>query len=544
MKKSLFLWHALGCLWPILALLATAAPVPAAQSRFSRTADGREYIRDEVKVTLRDTFAQELKRRAGPGRALDHALLRGLHPAILSVKSLHSNGKAFLNGEEPPGHIRRRAGEAVPHLARMLTLVLQPNADAVAVVGELRALPQIESASLSEALQTSFVPSDPKYAQQWAPPVIGLPAVWDITPRHVIRVAIVDTGVDLEHEDLWSTIVADRGGFGDFPTGDAPTDGRARYDHGTHVAGIVAANLNGLGVVGFGNQIELVVMNCAQWSDNSDPSKSQYVIVNSPDAINDAIFLQARVINCSFGRDSGDLDDALYEALDEAEAHDVLVVCAAGNGGPDLVGDDITGQYWDHHPAPVIVSNLRQDNTLNPSSNRGWGIDIAAPGSGILSTIPMTPTPAGGSPYASKDGTSMAAPMVAGAAAVIMSMNAFLIEDHSAKHLLARMATDLDPAGKDQLFGSGRLTLSAPILRVLRFADAFVNPADNTGGDNGDYDQPWGSLPAAFANVPDGSVLVLNGGDVDAPSYRYPAQTITKRCTLTALPDRPVVIGQ
>jgi hypothetical protein len=520
------------------------APGGSAPQRFAIAADGREHIRDEVKVTLREEFARELKLAAGPGRPLNPALLRNLHPAIQSIKGGHANGRGFLNGEEAPAHIRRRAGEVVPRLARMLTFVLHPKADPVAVADELRTSPYVESVSLSVVHRPGFIPSDPGFAQQWGHDIVGLTNALDVTPRHLISVAIVDTGVDLQHPDLDVAIIHERGGYGDFPTGDAPTDGRASYDHGTHVAGIVGAAINGQGVAGFGDQVQLIVLNCAAWTDDPDPADSEYRIRNATDAINDAITLQAQIINCSFGSDGASLTSAEVEVLDEAYAHNVLVVCAAGNGGSDLVGDDITGVYWDQHPAPFIVSNLQQDGTLQPSSNRGWGIDLAAPGTAIYSTIPITPPPPGGAPYGSKSGTSMAAPMVSGAAAVIMSMNAFLLDDHSVKHLLARMATDIGAEGKDDLFGWGRLTLSAPMLRILRSATAFVSPVDDTGGDNGDYDQPWGSLPAAFANVPDSAVLVLNGGDVDAAVYRYPAQTLTKPCTLTALPDRPVVIGE
>lgn len=544
MKKSVINPTRLGGLCLAFALLsATAQPFnkpatapPTALPPISRALDGREYIRNEVKVTLRDQFALELQQASGRGRPLNHDLLRGLHPAIESILSRHSNGRAFLNGEDAPDHIKRREGEQVPRLARKLTFVLHPNTDAATVLEELRSLPQIESASLSELLTPHLIPPDPGFAQQWAPGIIGLTNAWNVTPRGVIRVAIVDTGVDLDHPDLASGIVVARGGFGDFAGGDAPTDGRSAYDHGTHVAGIVGAAFNSAGVVGFGNQILLLVFNCATWNAGA----GQYRIGNSDDAINQAITDGANVINCSFGSTPGSLSASMLEVLDDAYNHNILVVCSAGNEARDM-----TGNYWDQHHAPFIIAATTSADAFDASySNYGAGIDLAAPGTTIYSTIPLTPMPPGGVAYGFNSGTSMAAPMVSGAAALVMSMSPDLLDDHSVRHLLIRMAADLGAPGKDAQFGWGRLNLSESALRILRSAHSFVSPVDNTGGDNGDYDQPWASLPAAFANAPDGAVIVLNGGDVDTAAYHYPAQTLNKRCTLTALPDRPVVIGQ
>jgi len=501
----------------------------APQRSHGRTSTGEEYILDEVKVTLRDGFIRSLRHSTTPGRGLDAEPIRKLHPGIDSVLARHTAAACLLEGRPFPPHLRTRPGEAVPLSSRMLTLRLKPGSNAEKVVQELRQRPEVQSASLNVLHRLAFMPNDPKFPSQWAPPVIGLTNAWNVAPRGNISVASVDTGVDLEHPEFAGRIIYNRG-FGDFANGDAPADGRDGAGHGTHVAGIVAAAVdNAIGVAGFGNQIRLLAMGCATWSDG----EHTYKLTNVDDAINEAIAQGARVINCSFENNS-DLPASVNEAIDAAFDANVLIVAAAGNDG-----QDISGVFWGQSAVPFIISSVAQGDVLAVASNYGSRIDLAAPGQDIYSTLP---TGFGETlEYGSDSGTSMAAPMVSGAAALILSMNPTLLEDHAAKDLLRRMATDLPPPGHDSHFGDGRLFLSEPVLRAVRNADAFVSRYD--GGSTGGYDTPYTSLPDALAHVGDGARLVLNGGDVYAPVYNYPPISIAKPCTLDAIPDRPVVIG-
>jgi subtilisin family serine protease len=444
-----------------------------------------------------------------------------------------------------PAHLVN--GGKVPRIARNVRFVLKPGADTLRVAEELRRYPQVEMVSLNILYQTNALPNDTLYAQQWGMNRIGIPdGDWDVTPRGAIRVAVVDTGVDRQHPDFVGRIVFGAGYADDAPgDGDAPTDMRNAFDHGTHVAGIAAATRNNnAGVAGVSSNIELMAMGCAQWS----ASKGAYLISNSLDAIDDAVANGARVINCSFGPSLADGPDdlsffmevALLNALD----HNVLVVVAAGNDALDA-----SDHNWSQSSVPFIVSAAMQANPTTDQevfdtgySNFGSRIDLCAPGTGILSTVP-TGGP-GATPYGPKSGTSMATPHVAGAAAHLMSMNPSLLEDNSAKHLLIRMAQDAGAPGKDPFYGWGLLRLRREYLQVLRDATAFVSNIDNTGIDNGDYDQPWGDIQTGLNNIPDYGVLVLNGGDVSATSFSYPAINIAKKCTLTALPGSPVTIGQ
>jgi hypothetical protein len=115
------------------------------------------------------------------------------------------------------------------------------------------------------------------------------------------------------------------------------------------------------------------------------------------------------------------------------------------------------------------------------------------------------------------------------------------------------MAADKGTAGYDPQYGYGALRLDRDTYQACRDATAFVKSANNpttVPGETGAYDFPWKTLDAALTNVPDGATLILNGGFTEPPdlqfsayTYPAPAQPITKPCILSAIPDRPVVIG-
>jgi subtilisin family serine protease len=502
-----------------------ATPTP--RLRPKRTLpDGRRVIADELKVTLREPTARTLSLQAAErSRAINPEALRALHPEIQTIEARHTSVRRWLNGQELPRHLQKPAGQ-IPRIARRFTLILQGGSDVVRVRDELRQHPRVERVDYKTVMELHSVPNDSAYTNQWAPPLIGLEPAWDIPSRGRIRVAVVDTGVDMSHAEFAGRIVFDDG-YADLDDGNPPGPG-TDFDHGTHVAGIIAATRdNGVGVAGFSNDIDLMVMNCATWDDDDNKWK----ISDADDAIDDAVDNGAHIINCSFSF-SEDIEDEVEDAFD----HSVLVVHSAGNDAQDI------GGHWESPSIALFtVSATMQDGSATPSdvfdggySNFGKGIDLAAPGTGIWSTVPGS--------YGSKNGTSMAAPQVSGAAALVMSMNPLLIGDESTRHLLIRMAVDKGTGGYDSQYGFGALRLSAPTLKVCRDATTFLSSA-STLGEGGNYDRPWRSIPAALANVPDGATLVLNGGTQDAPVYSYPAITITKPCTLTAIPDRPVIIG-
>jgi thermitase len=491
-----------------------------------RLPDGRMVLADELKITLSEERARELSRdELGELRPVDRQVLLGLHPATASIVGRHTCSRCWLNGEPIPKHLQNYDG-GLPRIARNFSALLKPEFDVAVVRTELQQHPDVERVDFKVLQEVESNPNDRLYTNQWAPPVIGLENAWDVPGRGRIRVAVIDTGVQLVHPEFQGRIVF-HDGYADFDDGNPPGSGD-RFDHGTHVAGIIGAERNNInGVAGFSNDIDLMVMNCATW--NSD--KNRWLVGNTDDAVDDAVANQAHIINCSF-KLGVDLEDEVEDAYDAS----ILLVNSAGNDTNNLGGSWESGSIALFTVTATMKSGSPGTDVFDASySNFGPGVDLAAPGTGIYSTI------VGG--YGFKDGTSMAAPQVSGAAALIMSMNPLLIGDESTRDLLIRMAADKGPPGYDEQYGSGVLRLRKETLQACRDATAFVSSASTAPSDGGNYDWPWRSLVDALSNVPDGATLILNGGVEDVSVYNYPPITIDKPCTLSAIPDRPVVIG-
>ena len=272
--------------------------------------------------------------------------------------------------------------------------------------------------------------ADPLQNEQWAASpdsVLDLPSAWQITRGAGVTVAIVDSGARLDHADLgpniWTNfdetpgnrIDDDHNGFVDdvhgidLTTKQRGQDLRDGNGHGTHVAGIVAAAANGRGVVGVAPQAKLMIVKVLD--DNAAGSTGAVA-----EGIRYAAANGARVINLSLGGD--ELDKRLAEAVKAAADANVLVVASAGNSGRDI---DKRPSY----PAAIPAANLVAVAATDPSSGRdisdfsNFGrltVQVAAPGAGVLSS-----SHDGG--YELKSGTSMAAPMVTGVAALAAGVN-------------------------------------------------------------------------------------------------------------------------
>jgi large repetitive protein len=270
---------------------------------------------------------------------------------------------------------------------------------------------------------------------------IDAPAAWDVTTGSPdVTVAVVDSGVDRSHPDLFANLVP---GW-DYAYDDAdPTD----YDgHGTHVAGIIGARgNNGVGITGVAWQTRLMPVQAL----DAEGSGTTSDIV---DAYKFAKTNGAKIVNASFG--GSGFSQYEYNAI--RDAPNVLFVAAAGNAAPGsaATNDDVTPEYPCGYNLPNVICVAATDNNDRLADFSNYGptkVDIAAPGNNIYSTYKCDS-------YAYMSGTSMAAPEVSGAAALVLSKDPTLTPA-AVRGLLTETADPLsvEDAGK---IGGGRLNVA------------------------------------------------------------------------------------
>jgi subtilisin family serine protease len=312
-----------------------------------------------------------------------------------------------------------------------------PLADAVDVAlatAESLDVVAIEPPSYAKALETAPPPepSDPDFDRQWAMFAFPFSALWQCGRGAGITVAVVDSGVQAEHPDLAGRVrpgAAIVNGAVQNGAGDNDVNG-----HGTHVAGIVGAGENGVGVVGVAPQVTILpvrVLDATGSGPNSDIGKG----------ITWAVDHGAKVINVSIG--SGTKSASVTTAVGYAVNHGVSVVAAAGNGG--LMGNP--PRYPAALPEVIAVGALDQNCDIASYSTNGNYVDVVAPGTDIWSTkLPST--------WGSNSGTSMASPHVAALAALIIDARGSVSPGNMLRRLTST-ATDAGPPGFDPAYGFG-----------------------------------------------------------------------------------------
>jgi subtilisin family serine protease len=349
-----------------------------------------------------------------------------------------------------------------------------------AVAKRLGRLGEVAWAEPNRWREAFAVPNDPQFNQQWGLTRIGCPDAWDITTGSAsIVVAIVDTGIDLNHPELAPLLVAGQD-LVDFAPGSTPKPGwvfegdftgvdaipQDEVGHGTHVAGTVGcATNNGVGVAGVNWNVRLMPVKVLARIRESATNR----VSGSGSAANIAAGIRwaadngARIINMSLG---GYGDTRVErEAVAYAISRGVVVVAAMGN--------DNTGQqsFPAAYPSVIAVAATDSGDRRASFSNTGAWIDVSAPGVGIRSTY-------WDDTYASLQGTSMASPHVAGVAALVLARNPALTADQVGNIIrsTARPLRDAasDPVPNDR-YGHGLVQAAAAVR-----AAAPVTPKSQT----------------------------------------------------------------
>jgi len=390
-------------------------------------------------------------------------------------------------------------------LLALASLVLAVAAGTTATSGgaqPMRELASTETAHGAPPPATGLVTDDPLAQEQWYLARTRMFAAWPELPVLApVKVAVIDSGIDLGHPEFKGRIVEAR----TFVRG-TPQDTKG---HGTIIAGLIAANLdNAIGIAGAAPSADLLVAKVVR----ADESVS---VVAEAQAIRWAVDRGARVISISLsglrypGNPSEDSFSVLEaDAIEYAVAHDVVVVASVGNG------DQSPSEPWQFaaypaalpHVVGVSATGLRGNVPLFSNRDTRYN-DLAAPGVEMISTYPRRLsregcakrgyTPCAAPRLAHPEGTSFSAPLVAAAAANLIARRPSLTASQVAV-ILERTAADAKPAtgcglcvpGRDSLSGWGELDVAAALAAL-----AEPLPAPDALEPN---DEPGSGLPRLF----------------------------------------------
>ena len=337
---------------------------------------------------------------------------------------------------------------------------------------------------LLHAIENSevVIPNDPRFSELWGMHNTGTgggvndadidaPEAWELTKgSHDVVVGVIDTGTDYNHPDLaaniWTNpneiasngidddnngVIDDVHGFSAVNNNGNPMDGQG---HGTHVAGSIGASGdNATGVVGVNWNVTMIPCQFLG-ADGSGTTAGAIACINYFTNLKQNHGVNVRLTSNSWG--GGGFSQALSDAIQAGNDAGILFIAAAGN---DADNSDQTPHYPSSYNLPGIISVASTDRSDNLSSFSTYGavsVDLGAPGSAILSTTPNNT-------YASYSGTSMATPHVAGAAALVWSLNPELT--------IAEMKTLLMDSG-DSLAALTGKTVSGKRLNVKNALDA------------------------------------------------------------------------
>jgi len=400
---------------------------------------------------------------------------------------------------------------------------------------------------------SAVIPNDPHFPDQWNLDRIQAPAAWCITTgsRDVV-IAIVNTGVDLDHPELGAKIwtnpdeipgngfdddgngyIDDARGW-DFVNGD--DDPHDDHGFGTFVATVAAAEANnsfGIAGISWGAKVMTVKVLNAEGRGYSDDLIEGIVYA----ADNGAKIIDLSLTTC-------DYSEALQDAVTYAYSQGCLLVAAAGDCGGGVCCDDVINPVM--YPAAcehvlAVAAITRNDERLLVSGYGPW-IDIAAPGEDIPGYWGATYSQA-------LDSTTLASPHVSGLAALIWSVNPNLTPDE-VENVIEGTAVDLGDPGRDDYFGHGCIDANAAVraaphhLRVsptslVFLADAETDPPCQRVSNPGTGPSTWGasagapwlSIDGPFGYMPSWITVCADKGAF--PDYGTYSAKITARSTMT-----------
>lgn len=460
-----------------------------------------QYLPDRIIIKLMPQTRTSLSKSLLGVRAIDQVLSR---LSVTSVAQMFPSASAVT----PPGEVDLSLMYAVTFLS--------PN-DPFTIAEQLSTLDEVQYAEpwfiypvhgVSPVSGDTFTPNDPSFPSQWALQKINAAQAWDVTQGDTtVVIAIVDTGVELNHPDIKANIWTNPG---EIPNNGIDDDGNGYVDdvhgwdfigkdyrnwredndpsptagnnaHGTHVAGIAAASTNnGIGIASIGFMCKILPVKCS--ADNDDRASGGSYVLKGYEGIVYAARMEAKVINSSWGGSGGSQFE--QEIINFATQQGALVVAAAGNDRSNVF-------FSPAGYANVLgVAATDQSDIKAIFSNFGEFVDVSSPGVGIYSTLfPST--------YDSWSGTSMASPLAAGLAGLVKSKFPNMTPVQVGEQI--RVTSDNIDASNSLYagqLGHGRINAlkaltdsTLPSVRMVRFAIT-----DKPGGNGDGYAQPAETL--------------------------------------------------
>ena len=366
------------------------------------------------------------------------------------------------------GGKRRKLGQGNVHIVD-----LPGSASETAVVERLKHNPNLKFAELDRRVKAGLAVTDPYIGSEWHIAKIGAQTAWDTTQGVGVTIAILDSGIDTSHPDLAPNLVA---GYNFYDNNNDVSD---VCGHGTAVAGTAAAaSNNAMGVAGVAGNAKIMPVRIAYY----DATKGCYAYFSTiASGLTYAADHGARIANISFAGVSG--SSSVQSAANYMKSKGGLVFIGAGNTNSD--------PGYPSSSSMIVVSATDSNDAKASFSSYGNYVAVSAPGAGIWTT-------SRGAAYQAWNGTSFSSPVTAGVAALMLAAGPSLSSD-KIEQLLYSTSVDLGAAGRDPVFGYGRVNAAA----AIQAAASTVVMVDT-------------QAPSAVINAPIGSSTVSGLVAVDA----------------------------
>jgi len=460
-----------------------------------RTTPGVEYVHPNYSVRILASVEESITQSAsmltstmGQITAQPASILTSVEESITQSASMLTSTMEQLTAQ--PASILASVEEPTTQSASMLTSVEKPASPATSMQSAKEKL-AYDSPTLQQTVD-AFKANDPELSKQAYLNQIGAIKAWEtVREQKDITIAIVDTGVDLEHPDLKLNLIE---GANLVKPGELPQDDNG---HGTSVAGVLAATGgNEIGIAGI--LWNARIMPIKALDENGDGTEQML-----GEAILYAIKNKAKIVVLSVGLHR--YSPYMLDIMNYAESEGVLLVAAVGNDGIKH-GQKAAVKYPAAYSTVLAVGGVNENHIADSRSNPGPEIDLVAAWNVYTTAL-------GGS-YHREEGTSMAAPQAAAAAALVWALQPQL-KPYEIRALLRHTAKDIGEAGFDNSTGYGLLQIDHAVQAKLNLGSYEPNNSRATaavlplGGQilaslTGSGDQDWYRINAPF----DGTITV------------------------------------